>query len=261
MFFVVPNSALVSLVPLLVPGLVPFVISGEFPRISKKFQNFLFPEPHYSNDPTFLVTMETPCVTLRTKERTNLLSGDEFEGVTDVELEILLQKSRDTVVSLEAELERRQLLTASNHSKEITGYCDSLRKGFDKIRVLERLDVKAAEHVKTAVEILKTPQTSRSFKVYETFLQDVLRHCGPELVLLCAACLGKPKVSSLKKEDRVALLDHLKTKKLSYVSPILGRLATEYGIHSLHSEQGQSKVQQGPTALPSRPKHVLTFTT
>jgi len=204
--------------------------------------------------------METPCVTLHTKERANLLSGDGFEGVTDAELETLLQKSRNTVVSLEAEFERRQLLTASTHSKEIDGYCDGLRKGFDKIKVLERLDEKAAEHVKTAVKILTTPQTDRSFKVYETFLHDVLRHCGPELVLLCAACLGKPKVGSLKKEGRIALLDHLKTKRLSYVSPILGRLATEYGIHSLRSEQEQSKAQQGPTVLTSRRKQISAFT-
>ncbi len=87
----------------------------------------------------------------------------------------LLQKSHNTVVSLEAEIERRQLPTASNHSKEIDEYCDDLRKSFDKIKVLKRLDDKAAEHVKTAMKILTTPQTSRSFKVYETFLHDVLQ--------------------------------------------------------------------------------------
>lgn len=200
--------------------------------------------------------METPCITLHTKERANLFRGDGFDGVTDAELETLLQKSRDTLVSLEAEFERRQLPTASNHSKEIEGYCDSLRKGFDKLKVLERLDDKAAEHVKAAAKILTTPQTIRSYKVYETFLHDVLRHCGPELVLLCAACLGKPKVSSLKTEERIILLDHVKTKRFSYVSPILGRLATEYGIHSLHREQGRSKAQEGPTVQTSRRKQV-----
>lgn len=125
---------------------------------------------------------------------------------------------------------------------------------------MERLDDKAAERVKTAVKISTTAQTIRSFKVYETFLYDVLCHCGPELVLLCAACLGKPKVSSLKTEDRIALLKHVKTKRLSYVSPILGRLATEYGIRSLRSEQGQSKTRQGPTVLTSRRKQISVST-
>jgi hypothetical protein len=180
--------------------------------------------------------MESPCTTLHTKERPSFLWGDGFEGVTDVELEILLQKSRDTLISVEAEFEKRQLSKASNQPSGIDGYSDSLRKGVNKIKVLERLDDKATEHVKAAVEILTTPQTVRSFKVYKAFLHDVLRHCGPELVLLCAACLGKSKVASLKVEDRISLLDHMKTKKLSYVSPILGRLATEYDIHSLHVE-------------------------
>ncbi len=198
--------------------------------------------------------METPYITLHTKERANLLSGDGFEGVTDAELETLLQKSRNIVFSLEAEFEKRQLLTASTYSKEIDGYCDGLRKGFDKIKVLERLDDKAAEHVKTAVKILTTPQTIRSFKVYETFLHDILCHCGPELVLLCAACLGKPKISSLKTEHRIALLEHVKTKRLLYISPSLGRLTTKYGVYSLHSEQARSEAQQRPTVLTSRRK-------
>lgn len=121
-------------------------------------------------------------------------------------METLLQKSRNTVVSLEAELERRQLLTASTHSKEINRYRDALQKGFDKIKVLECLDKKAAEHVKTAVKILTTPQTNRSFKYHETFLHNILRYCGPDLISLCAACLGKPKIGNLKKEAGYTLL-------------------------------------------------------
>jgi hypothetical protein len=140
------------------------------------------------------------------------------------------------VISLEAEFEKRQLSKAVNQPNDIDGYCDSLRKGASKIKVLERLDDKAAEHVNTAVEILISPQTIRSFKVYQDFLHDVLRHYGPELVLLCAACLGKPKITSLKMEDRVSLLDHVKVKKLSYAFPVLAQLATEYEIPSLNSE-------------------------
>lgn len=198
--------------------------------------------------------MKTSCITLHIKKRVNLLSDDEFEDVTNAKLKTLLQKSRNTVISLEAEFERRQLLTASTHFKEIDEYCDALQKNFDKIKILKRLDDKAAEHVKTAVKILTTSQTIRFFKIYETFLHDVRCHCDSELVLLCAACLDKPKVSSLKMKNRIALLEHMKTKRLSYVSPILERLATEYDIYSLHSEQERLKTQQRSTMLTSRRK-------
>ncbi|KAI9715640.1 MAG: hypothetical protein M1812_005792 [Candelaria pacifica] len=195
--------------------------------------------------------MEYPCITLHTKERTTFLWGEGFEGVTDVELETLLQKSRDTLISVEAEVEKRSLSKASNQPSGIDRYSDSLRKGVNRIQVLERLDDKAAEHVKAAVEILTAPQTVRSFKVYRAFLHDVLHHCGPELVLLCAACLGKPKVASLKVEDRIRLLDHVKGRRSSYNSPILGRLATEYGVHSLQGEQEKKRRRVESTSLTS----------
>ncbi len=173
--------------------------------------------------------MDYPCVSIHTNERPSFLWGDGFEGVTDVELETLHRKTRDTLLSLEAEFEKRQI-PASTQPREIDGQCDSLSKGFKTIEVLERLDDKATEHVEAAVKILTTEQTIRPLKVYKAFLHDVLRHCGPELVLLCAACLGKPKIVGLKAEHRIGLLDHVKAKKLLYNSPILGRLATEYNI-------------------------------
>lgn len=195
--------------------------------------------------------MEYPCITLHTNERVSFLCGEGFEGVTDAELATLLQKSRDTLLSLQAESEKRQLPKVSSQPSEIDGYSDSLCKGVKKIKVLERLEDKAAEHVKAAVEILTTPQTTRSFKVYKAFLHDVLHHCGPELVLLCAACLGKPKVASMKVEDRIVLLDHVKKEKSSYVSPILRRLATEYNIRSLHDEQGKKRKRGESLSLTS----------
>ena len=173
--------------------------------------------------------MEYPCVSLQTNERTSFLWGDGFEGVTDAELETLHQKARDTLLSLQAEYEKRQF-PASSPPRGIGGQCDSLHKGFNTIEVLERLDDKAAEHVEASVKILITEQSIRPLKIYRAFLHDVLRHCGPELVLLCAACLGKPKIVSLKAEDRVSLLNYMKAKKLSFSSPVLGRLATEYDI-------------------------------
>ena len=67
-------------------------------------------------------------------------------------------------------------------------------------------------------------------------MHDVLRHDDPELVLLCAVCFGKPKITSLKEEDRLGLLDYIKINKLSYISFLLKRLATEYGIPSSDSK-------------------------
>lgn len=171
--------------------------------------------------------MEYPLVSMHTNDQTNFLWGDGFEGVTDVELETLHRKSRDTLLSLEAEFEKRRL-PASSQPREIDGQCDSLRKGFNTIEVLERLDDK------------------------------VLRHCGPELLLLCAACLGKAKVVSLKIEDRVKLLDHLKAKKLSYSSPILRRLATEYNIvqSSVTAELGGQWFRESSSTGPEKRSHI-----
>ncbi len=91
---------------------------------------------------TQLPLLEYPCITLHTKERPNFLWSDGFEGVTNLELETLLQKSRDTLISLEAEFEKRPISKTSSQPSGIDGYGDSLRKGANKIEVLERLTTK-----------------------------------------------------------------------------------------------------------------------
>ncbi|MCJ1405931.1 hypothetical protein MMC11_009165 [Xylographa trunciseda] len=193
--------------------------------------------------------MEDPSITLHAKERPSFVWSDGFDGVTDVELKVLLQLSRDTLNSIEAEFESRLISKSSRQAGQIDAYSDRLREGANKIEIQERLDEKAAEHVKAAVKVLTTPQTVRAFMVYRTFLNDVLCQCGPELVLLCAACLGKAKVAALKEGDRISLLDLVKRKKSSYTSPILGRLATEYGIRSLHDKQEKKrKHAESPTS-------------
>ncbi|MCJ1377780.1 hypothetical protein MMC17_000876 [Xylographa soralifera] len=195
--------------------------------------------------------MEYPSITLHATGRPSFVWSDGFEGVTDVELKTLLQLSRDTLNSIEAEFENRLISKSSRQASQIDVYGDRLREGANNIGVQERLDEKAAEHVKTAVEVLTTPQTVRAFMVYKAFLGDVLCHCGPDLVLLCAACLGKTKVAALKKEDRISLLDLVKRKKSSYISPTLGRLATEYGLRSLHDEQEKKRKRAESTSLTS----------
>ena len=187
-----------------------------------------------ANLPCFLI--EYSCITLHTTERPSFWA-DDFEGVTNAELVVLLQKSCDTLTSVETEFEKQQLSKASNQFSGIDGYSNSLHKNVNKINVLECLNNKAAEHIKAAVEILKTPQTVCFFKVYKEFLHDVLHHCGLKLMLLCAACLSKLKIVSLKIEGRISLLNHVKMKKLSYISSILRWFVTEYDIHSLHEKE------------------------
>ncbi|MCJ1391567.1 hypothetical protein MMC18_004431 [Xylographa bjoerkii] len=188
--------------------------------------------------------MGDPFTTLHAKERPSFVWSDGFEGATDVELKILLQ-------SIEAEFESRMILKNSRQACKIDVYGDRLREGANKIGIQERLDEKHAEHVNAAVSILTTSQIVRAFMVYKAFLDDVLYHCGPELVLLCAACLGKAKVAALKKEDRISLLDLVKRKKSTYISPVLGRLATEYGIRTLHDKQETKRKRAEGTNLAS----------
>lgn len=126
--------------------------------------------------------------------------------MTNEALENLVKQSRLAVTSLESELEQRHL----RQPREKRGIHDCIQRLHTltkKVKVRRRLDEKTAQHVDAAVVVLKNDQKVRSGKVYQEFLHDVLRLCGPELVLLCAGGLGKHKIANLKSEDRTYLLE------------------------------------------------------
>lgn len=174
--------------------------------------------------------MELPSVALWTKERDYFPYHHGCGGVTNSELETLLERGRETVLSLEAELEKRQVATKLEPSSGVSECSEKLRKSTANLKILGRLDDRAVGLAVAAVETLTTEQTSRGSKTYQTFLGDILHHCGRGLVLLCAASLGKQKVVSLNFQDRIGLVHYLKSNKSAFEHPILDSLATEYQI-------------------------------
>jgi len=178
--------------------------------------------------------MELPCITLHTEDRDGFLNRDGYQGVTDSELETLLQQSREAVLSLEAEIEKRQNISR-DPPLGIKESCEKLQKTASSVRILGRLDVRDDKLVKSAVEIMTTTQTIRGSKVYQVFLQDILRHCGSALTLLCAASFGKQRIIALNGQDRTALVHYVKCNKTSLSSPALDCLAGEYAIPAENS--------------------------
>jgi hypothetical protein len=166
-------------------------------------------------------------------ENKGLLHRDGYSGLIDSELETLLQQSREAVISLEAELKNRQIIS---HPPSAIKECgEKLRKTAGDISTLGRLDARAARHTKSAAGNMTTVQTTHNSKVYQVFLFDILRHCGPPLVLLCAASLGKQRVVDLHGQNRTALVHYVKANKATLVCPALALLAKEYGIPSENS--------------------------
>ena len=85
------------------------------------------------------------------------------------------------------------------------------------------------------VETLSTVQTSSPSKTYQAFLHDILRHCSPSLVLLCAASFGKKRIVDLGLKDRVSLLAYVRDTQLSLGSSVLETLASDYQVPLLDS--------------------------
>jgi len=174
--------------------------------------------------------MELPCVVLRTKDRDYFLCVDGYGGVINSELETLLQQSREVVLSLEKELEQRKVAMNLDSPNGISECCEKIQKSVASLKILGRLDDRAAKLVDAAVETMTTPQTVRASKVYQTFLHDILRHCGRGLVLLCAASLGRQRVITLNSQGRIQLVHYVKNHKTTLDSSTLDSLATEFAI-------------------------------
>ena len=176
--------------------------------------------------------MEVPCLRFYTKDQSSFCYTDGYEGVSIADLEILLRQSRKATVSLEGELMNRQHERTSDQQGELGRCCQRLHDTSRELSVRERLDGRSVKQVDDAFEILNTSQTASSSKSYQAFLNDILRHCGPGLVLLCAASCGKKRIVSLGYKDRVSLLAYMRDAQLSLDSSVSKTLAKEYRIPS-----------------------------
>ncbi len=179
--------------------------------------------------------MDAPYITFYTPTKREFRHTAGYDEVTITELELLLRQGREAVVSLEGELMKRQPARTIDQSANVSECCQRLHNAGRELGVVEHLEGRAIKQVDDAVNILTSLQTSPSSKTYQSFLYDVLRHCGEGLVLLCAASLGKKRVVDLGSKDRVSLLAYLRATQISLDVPILKPLAQEYGIPSFTS--------------------------
>lgn len=190
-------------------------------------------------------SLDLPSVELRTKTEGYFTYHNGFTGVTNSDLELLLQLSRETTASLEAELKIRS--TGPGLSGAVVEYEKKLRSSTTNLQILRRLENKSLQLVKNAVAILHMQPEDRNTKIYQAFLGDVIRLCGPQLMVLCAATLGKHNVASLNGEQRLQLLQWLQNNKRILESPFLGNLAAEFKIPDATGGLSVHSVQLMPT--------------
>ena len=174
--------------------------------------------------------MDSATIVFRTTHGDFCLDSMDFNGLGNPELEALVQKTRDATMSLEIELEKRHSAILVAPSNLINDCENKLQTTLQSFKILGRLDARAAKSVELAASVLTSEQTVRGSRIYQDFLNDIIRHCGRGLALLCAASFGKHKIIGMNAQSRTSLVYHLKSKKTSLYSPALDSLATQYKL-------------------------------
>lgn len=155
--------------------------------------------------------MNDPCVKLFSGENLSFPWNSSLTEVRDIDLEAFLYQCRTAASSIETELRQRQKQGRPDKSKGFEAHCERLQTCAAQIKIRQTLNKQqAVDNVRTAVTIMTTNQTTRFEKIYQDILNDISRLFGPELVLLCAAALGKHKISHLNEDDRARLLNYLR---------------------------------------------------
>ncbi|EME39019.1 hypothetical protein DOTSEDRAFT_75644 [Dothistroma septosporum NZE10] len=203
--------------------------------------------------------MDHPYVAFHLSDETIVRSSDSLSDLHDDNLQTVLQQCQHIQAAVELEIRRRGMPVSSQRSEITSTHYERIEKTAESLKVLERLDYRACKHVCVAREALESEQANRSFQLYREFLQDVMRHCGPEMVLLSAVGLGKQRVATMTIQDRVALVRTIKEAGSILVFPALSRLAEEHGVTR---ERGTRKRRQiegvGPEPLRNRRQQCTT---
>lgn len=178
--------------------------------------------------------MSYPSIRFHTAKEVSFGWRDSCTVLSTEMLQALLLESRVVVTSIETELRRRNQGPHQNSKLDICRR--NLQKTADEIRIRKRLGERGFEQAKSLHGQFTGEQSDRSWKAYREFLEDVARQCGPESALLCHIGLGKHRVTNLKSEDRVNLLQILKDEHVSLSSDELKRLAESYHVRELMGE-------------------------
>ncbi|QSS60679.1 hypothetical protein I7I51_05480 [Histoplasma capsulatum] len=119
---------------------------------------------------------------------------------------------------------------SNNKQNAIDIWSQKLQRDAETIKILERLAGRGPQHVRDAISILKSPQSTRESSVYQLFLHDILRLCDRGLVVLCAASLGKQRVAHLAEDERTGLVGYVKENKSLLGCLALESLANDYQV-------------------------------
>ena len=98
--------------------------------------------------------MDLMSIIFRTTHGDFCPSTIEFDGLSDPELEALVQQTRDVTLSVEAELEKRHSTILVAPSNLIDDCENKLQKTLQNFKILGRLDARAAKSVELAVSVL-----------------------------------------------------------------------------------------------------------
>lgn len=174
--------------------------------------------------------MQSACVLLRTSTRDSFTYQNGYRDVTTSELETLIVLAQETIQSLQKELDTRQAPTEHQTSTSIMECTKRLQDSMESMKILGRLDAKRTKLAASAAAVLKTETNNREGRIYQTFLRDIHRQCGPEQVVLCAAGLGKQRIVCLNNKERTLLVQYVKNRAVVFASPVLLAVAKECQI-------------------------------
>jgi hypothetical protein len=200
--------------------------SSNNPNKELKFTCFICPKRLYKYLPTYYLSEHRWPIFDANKNQY------QTSRMTDVDQSTTRASSADSASSTERNEQGRGKPTATNGG--LKGCRKRLQRDAETIELLGRLYGHGATLVDAATCTLTTEHTSRESIVYQSFLQDILRHAGPGFVVLCAASLGKRRVIQLNAQDRVDLIRHIRDNKAELHSTILDSLAIQHNVPSLN---------------------------
>lgn len=146
------------------------VYTQQFPRmLCGKFQIF----PRHSQPPG----MAVPHITMQTEGKHSFSPQDGYDDVTTADLQELLRLGRETVLSLEDELARRNTSASNTLPSAVKACLEKLQSTMYTLGVVQRLE-DPSSLASAAAEILRTEQQNRKDKVYKQFLGDAQQQCG-----------------------------------------------------------------------------------
>ncbi|KAH8711471.1 hypothetical protein HC256_008285 [Beauveria bassiana] len=114
--------------------------------------------------------------------------------------------------------------------------------GARRLRIRCSLSLSKQNMFREAVDVLQSPQSSRSRQEYRVFLYEVAERCGPHGILLCATELGQHKITTMRKSERAVLIGKLQEVKTADAidCPMIRSLAKELVIPQI--AQGKHRI-------------------